>query len=602
MHRPTLLALALAATWSADAAAQIVTGPNCSAPEGQPTGHIAWPADDPVWEFDFIRLSRSTGSEGSGIEIRDVRYNGRLILNRGHAPIINVLYDPGGCGCYRDWFDQESVFRAPNPLPGQNCIALPPAGDVVTTCENGGVDTGSFNGVAVEDYGDELVLTGHASAGWYRYEMKWHFYLNGDIWPEFAHGATPSSCTTEYHTHHAYWRLDFDLDGAGGDRVREVNPADGTNAVFPTEVRRTWGDPDDGVYWVAEDPAAGMAYAIVPSAADLLVPVEGVPGTFDDDFAHMDAAVLRYNPDEIDDGVGFQGGSSYCAIDFEDDRPNGVFLNGEDVEGEDVVFWYRSGARHEEDAGFRDNQCLIVGPTLRPVRSGLDLQATALDPLTVAQGGQIEFQYTVANSTQSAVTGDLFFRAQPGGIAGVIRSGTLPAGQTVAGTFTQQVPGNAPPGTYTYALNIGQFPGVTVDTETFTITVTGSEMQAGTEAEPDAWTVTAAAPWVAAAPAASAAGPVLDELATAGYVLQRATPNPFNPTTTVRFAVAEAQRVTLALYDVTGRRVATLFEGQAEGGRSESVRVDGSALPAGTYVVRLEGEAVRGAMRIVLLR
>jgi hypothetical protein len=466
MPRPALLALALALS-AAPAAAQIVTGANCAAPDGAPNGHVAWPADDPVWEFDFIRMTRSTGAEGSGLEIRDVYYDGRLVLRQGHAPILNVLYDPGGCGCYRDWFDQEGRFQADNPVPGQSCVALATPGTVRTTCENGGADVGSFNGVAFEDYGTELVLTAHAQAGWYRYVMKWHFYADGRIWPEIAFGATPSSCTTRPHTHHVYWRLDFDLDGGAGDRVREVNPAAETDTLFTVETLRTWGVPGDGVYWVVEDEAAELAYRVVPSAADLLMPVKGVEGAFDDEFAQFDAAILHYQPDQIDDGVGFQGGTPLCAVDFDGPRPNGTFVDGEDVDGDDVVFWYRGGSRHAETDLHPHTSCYLAGPLLRP-------------------------------------------------------EGTL----------------------------VG--------------------------AEPEA-------------PAA-------------GYLLEAAQPNPFNPTTTLRFRVAEAQHVTLALYDLTGRRVAMLFDGHAAANRSETVAVDGSALPAGTYVVRLEGERVRGATRVVLRR
>ena len=154
-------------------------------------------------------------------------------------------------------FDQEGRFQADNPVAGQSCIALATPGTVRTTCENGGVDVGSFNGVALEDYGNELVLTAHAQAGWYRYVMKWHFYADGSMWPEFAFGATPSTCTTRPHTHHVYWRLDFDLDGAAGDRVREVNDAAGTDTLLAVETQRTWGAPADGVHWVVEDVGAG---------------------------------------------------------------------------------------------------------------------------------------------------------------------------------------------------------------------------------------------------------------------------------------------------------------------------------------------------------
>ena len=68
---------------------------------------MSWPARDPVWQFCWLRPADSSGVNGSGIEIRNVHYNGRLVLKRGHVPIVNVQYDTlGSCGganhCYRD--------------------------------------------------------------------------------------------------------------------------------------------------------------------------------------------------------------------------------------------------------------------------------------------------------------------------------------------------------------------------------------------------------------------------------------------------------------------------------------------------------------------
>ena len=70
-------------------------------------------------------------------------------------------------------------------------------------------------------------------------------------------------------------------------------------------------------------------------------------------------------------------------------------------------------------------------------------------------------------------------------------------------------------------------------------------------------------------------------------------PNPFNPVTTIRFSVPQAGRVTLAVYDVLGRRVATLLdEVLAAGAHSVSwdARDDlGQSLASGAYVYRLHG-------------
>ena len=62
------------------------------------------------------------------LEIRNVYYNGHLVLKRGHVPILNVKYETGGCGgpslCYRDWQDEQSEFQADNIIT-QNSYAEP---------------------------------------------------------------------------------------------------------------------------------------------------------------------------------------------------------------------------------------------------------------------------------------------------------------------------------------------------------------------------------------------------------------------------------------------------------------------------------------------
>jgi len=90
-----------------------------------------------------------------------------------------------------------------------------------------------------------------------------------------------------------------------------------------------------------------------------------------------------------------------------------------------------------------------------------------------------------------------------------------------------------------------------------------------------------------------------------GAALHPAYPNPFNPSTTLVYELASAQRVTLAVYDVAGRLVRTLAEGEARGaGRHETVwngRDDaGLAAPSGVYFARLDAAGMRQVRRVVL--
>ncbi|MFT4606150.1 MAG: hypothetical protein ACI9W4_002898, partial [Rhodothermales bacterium] len=67
-------------------------------------------------------------------------------------------------------------------------------------------------------------------------------------------------------------------------------------------------------------------------------------------------------------------------------------------------------------------------------------------------------------------------------------------------------------------------------------------------------------------------------------------PNPFNPTTAIGFDLPESSPVRLAVYDLLGREVQVLANGQMTAGRHE-VRFDAADLPSGTYLYRLETSA-----------
>ena len=74
------------------------------------------------------------------------------------------------------------------------------------------------------------------------------------------------------------------------------------------------------------------------------------------------------------------------------------------------------------------------------------------------------------------------------------------------------------------------------------------------------------------------------------FVLEPAYPNPFREVATTAFAIDRPGPVTLSVFDVRGRMVARLADGPHLAGR-HVVRFDGSALPSGTYLLRLDTPA-----------
>lgn len=86
----------------------------------------------------------------------------------------------------------------------------------------------------------------------------------------------------------------------------------------------------------------------------------------------------------------------------------------------------------------------------------------------------------------------------------------------------------------------------------------------------------------------------------------RVHPNPFNPATTVSFELAEAGPVTLAIYGIDGRRVATLIDGWREAGLQEVVwrGLDhrGATVASGLYLARLEAAGQEQQRKLMLVR
>jgi hypothetical protein len=79
------------------------------------------------------------------------------------------------------------------------------------------------------------------------------------------------------------------------------------------------------------------------------------------------------------------------------------------------------------------------------------------------------------------------------------------------------------------------------------------------------------------------------------------TPNPFNPTTAISFDLPESGLVELGIFDVRGRPVTTLIDGNREAG-SYQVTFDASHLPSGIYLYRLTAGSFNATGKMVLMK
>ena len=305
-----------------------------------------------LWNFTVVRPKNSSGTNGSGIELRHVYYRGKQVLYRAHVPILNVEYSQAGiqanCGpTYRDWQNSETCFEAIGTdfAPGFR-FCTSPAKTILDT----GIDSGNFRGVAIYVSGQEVVLVSELTAGWYRYISEWRLHANGTIRPRFGFAATNNPCTCKSHHHHAYWRFDFDIRTAGKNLVEEFNdpPLFGGSKWHRKfyEIRRL-RDSSRKRKWRVTNTSTGEGYELIPGANDGTASSYGVG----------DIWILRYHGSEIDDGQIFTTDPAKSKAQL--DR----FLNGEMIENQDVVLWYSGHFLRDSQHGGSH----IIGPVLKPV-------------------------------------------------------------------------------------------------------------------------------------------------------------------------------------------------------------------------------------------
>jgi CubicO group peptidase (beta-lactamase class C family) len=85
------------------------------------------------------------------------------------------------------------------------------------------------------------------------------------------------------------------------------------------------------------------------------------------------------------------------------------------------------------------------------------------------------------------------------------------------------------------------------------------------------------------------------------FTLLRNYPNPFNPETTIEYALTGNSFVKLRVFDALGREVKTLFEGTQPAGVYHSV-FDGKGLSSGIYYCRLESGAKTRIIKMALTK
>lgn len=147
----------------------------------------------------------------------------------------------------------------------------------------------------------------------------------------------------------------------------------------------------------------------------------------------------------------------------------------------------------------------------------------------------------------------------------------------------QNVPGGAPAGSYLYIGYVGIYPDSVSDSSYFEVT----KIEGERPAEVLDWSLYG---WTVKPPEVPQS-----------TSLTRVYPNPFNAETTVEFELASESTVRVELFDILGRRVATLVDEKKAAGR-HSLIWDASGQTSGVYFCRLTTTNYTEATRITLLK
>ena len=85
------------------------------------------------------------------------------------------------------------------------------------------------------------------------------------------------------------------------------------------------------------------------------------------------------------------------------------------------------------------------------------------------------------------------------------------------------------------------------------------------------------------------------------FILHPTYPNPFNSITTIRYSLLYPSNISLQIYNLSGQRMTTLFEGYQQAG-VYTTNLNAGNLPSGLYFVRLEGAGEVLSRKVMLMK
>ncbi len=213
-----------------------------------------------------------------------------------------------------------------------------------------------------------------------------------------------------------------------------------------------------------------------------------------------------------------------------------------------------------------------------------------------SSGGLLEFDVRINNSYDVNTAGIVWTEAiLPNGTIYPIQSYDVtyqPGVSIVVEGAMQNVPANAPAGSYQFVVHAGLMFGTPVDTEQFEFIK--FEGWPGPDGG-DEWTQNGFESLTANEDAAEFVGTPSE------FTLGKAYPNPFNPTTSISLTLPSSEFVTVAVFNALGQEVAQLQNGQMRAGQHNFV-FDASDMSSGVYFVHAQAGAESLMQKVVLMK
>lgn len=299
------------------------------------SGKVSWEK----WKFDWEVY------DNQSVVLTDVTYDNELVLTKASMPVIKVKYEREW-----PWYHPYSWFGI-----GRSTGRCGPFQDRITWKHLETVPT-CHSKVCVQSYtvgGVKWLEVGvYARIGEYHLYHAWYLSEQGEIRPVLQ--SRGLSCKTT-HMHHPYWRFDVGIGGEDGDQVFEYTDGAPDQGWGPgwrkyTEETNALKNPVKHRVWFVRDNQTTHGIWIMPGTGYPPLSGDGMPQS---GFSNFDVGVRLYLEEEDTGWVyGARGELGY--------------LDSENVQERDIVFWYVAHLPHAAALG--PSAWLTIGPTLKVQR------------------------------------------------------------------------------------------------------------------------------------------------------------------------------------------------------------------------------------------